>query len=129
MEKNSQFAGQTTAQSGIDKLPGVVLISIERPMPMETSLRRRPSVLVSIATGGNPSVGDDGDGTLSVKTNEPVYTTIEPDEPLQDGDVLWFAGSASAVGDLRKIPGLVSFESDEVKKVRMKARPTHTDGT
>ena len=63
--------------------------------------------------------GDDGDGTFSVRTNEPTYTTIDPDQPLEDGDVLWFAGSASAVGDLRKIPGLVSFESDEVKKVRI----------
>ena len=117
VEKNSQFSGQTAAQCGLNKLSGVVLISIERPVQIPTNERRRSSVLVSIAAGGN--AGDDGDGTFSVRTNEPTYTTIDPDQPLEDGDVLWFAGSASAVGDLRKIPGLVSFESDEVKKVRI----------
>ena len=61
VEKHSQFAGQTAAQSGIDKLPGVVLICIERPLPVEPTHRRRASVLVSITTG---SVADDGDGTL-----------------------------------------------------------------
>jgi len=42
---------------------------------------------------------------------------ITPSDPLQEGDVLWFAGSASAIGDLRKIPGWKSYLSDEVKKV------------
>jgi hypothetical protein len=113
VEKNSQLSGQTAAQSGINKLPGVVLISVERPVPKLSDERRRSTILVNIATDSL----DDGDGALSVKTSEPTYTTIEPDQPLQDGDVLWFAGSANAVGDLRKIPGLISYESEEVKKV------------
>jgi di/tricarboxylate transporter len=33
------------------------------------------------------------------------------------GDILWFSGSASALGDLRKIPGLRSYESEEVGKI------------
>jgi di/tricarboxylate transporter len=33
---------------------------------------------------------------------------------------LWFAGSALAVGDLRKVPGLISYESEEVEKINEK---------
>jgi di/tricarboxylate transporter len=44
-------------------------------------------------------------------------TTIDPDEPLQDGDILWFAGDASSVGDLRKVPGLESPEKGEIKQM------------
>ncbi|CAB9507029.1 Sodium/sulfate cotransporter [Seminavis robusta] len=117
---NSQLAGQTVAQAGLQKLPGVVLISIERPAPVpQQEDNRKSTVVLSSITGGG-SKGDPGcdfDGTLSVRTTEPRYSAIELEEPLKDGDVLWFAGSASAVGDLRKIPGLVSFESDEVKKM------------
>lgn len=119
VEKNSQLAGQTVAQSGVIKLPGVVLISIERPI--EANEVKRSIRFASISAGS--SIGDDGDGTLSLRTSEPTYTTIELDQPLQDGDVLWFAGSASAVGDLRKIPGLISFESEEVKKVGIHQSP------
>ncbi|KAL7576540.1 hypothetical protein ACA910_018036 [Epithemia clementina (nom. ined.)] len=53
----------------------------------------------------------------SVRTDQVAYEAIDPDEPLKEGDVLWFSGSASAVGDLRKIPGLVQFQSEEVEKI------------
>jgi di/tricarboxylate transporter len=50
-------------------------------------------------------------------TMDPIFATIAPDSNLKEGDVLWFAGSASSVGDLRKIPGLISYESEEVEKI------------
>ncbi|EEC45713.1 predicted protein [Phaeodactylum tricornutum CCAP 1055/1] len=49
-----------------------------------------------------------------------AYQSIAPEEPLQHGDVLWFSGSASSVGDLRKIPGLISYQNDEVEKINEK---------
>lgn len=116
--KNSQFAGQTPAKAGILKLTGVVLISVERPKPVGE--KKKSNVIVSIthafdaASAGDPS---DHDAALSVRTTEPQFTAIELEEPLQEGDVLWFAGSASAVGDLRKIPGLRAYESEEVAKM------------
>ena len=117
--KNSQFEGQTPDQAGILKLTGVVLISVERPKPVED--KKKSMILVSLshkkfdaASAGDAS---DNDGTLSVRTSEPQFTAIELEEPLQEGDVLWFAGSASAVGDLRKIPGLIAYESEEVAKM------------
>jgi hypothetical protein len=41
---------------------------------------------------------------------------------LSDGDVLWFSGSATAIGNLRKIPGLSLYESDELMKMGEKAQ-------
>lgn len=115
--EKSQLTGQTAAQSGLTKLPGAVLISIERPNP--TSERRKSKVIMSQVAGGNMADASDGSvsGTFSVRSVEPTYKTIELEKELQEGDVLWFAGSATAVGDLRKIPGLISFESEEVKKM------------
>ena len=34
--------------------------------------------------------------------------------------MLWFAGGAHSVGDLRKIPGLISHEKEEVEKINEK---------
>jgi uncharacterized protein with PhoU and TrkA domain len=126
---NSPLAGKTVIQEGISKLPGVVLISIDRPNPKqqkEGSKRPKPTIITMASEVGS-GVDVDGDqshsefdGTLSVRTSEQTYTTITQDEPLQVGDILWFAGSANAVGDLRKIPGLTSYESGEVEKMNEK---------
>ena len=43
---------------------------------------------------------------------------VLPEEHLEEGDILWFAGSATAITDLRKIPGLVSLEEDELKQIK-----------
>ena len=94
------------------------MISIERPNPVEDN--RKSTVVVSIThpfdagSAGDPS---EPDGALSVLTTEPQFTTTELEETLPEGNVLWFAGSASAVGDLRKIPGLRAYESEEMKKM------------
>jgi Trk K+ transport system NAD-binding subunit len=98
----SNFFGRTVAEAGLDRLPGVFLVSIERP---------------DDTTQPNAALGGDAN---SVRTIDPVFTTITPETPLQDGDVLWFAGGAQSVGDLRKIPGLVSAENKEVKKINAK---------
>lgn len=92
IEKSSALLGRTAVQGGIDKLPDLFLVSIERPV-------------------GVPEAGAD---VIS-------FSTIALDASLQVGDVLWFAGTANAIGDLRKIPGLVSYQSDEVDKMNTKA--------
>jgi len=117
--KNSQFIGQTPAQAGILKLAGVVLISIERPKPVEETRRPLKLSIARQSDADSAGVPEKNDGTaLSVRTTEPQFTTIELEEKLLEGDVLWFAGSASAVGDLRKIPGLRAYESEEVGKLK-----------
>ena len=102
---NSKLSKKNIADNGITKVPGVYVVSIERPIVPGNVPNK---VLV---TGSEVSFEDqlpkDGNG----------YSTIDPDEPLQDGDILWFAGSASAVGDLRKIPGLESPQDGEIKQL------------
>lgn len=92
VEDSSALRGKTVVQGGIDKLPDLFLVSIERP--------------VSVPQSG---------------TDLSSFSTIALDSALQAGDVLWFAGTAAAIGDLRKIPGLVSYQSAEVDKMNTKA--------
>ena len=122
----SEFVGKNAAKAGIAKLPGVFLVSIERPLLQseEKEVIRSKRMVVSVpadtASAENFSVAS---VELSLRENQkgdPRFITIEPDELLQGGDVLWFAGSASAVGDLRKIPGLISFDNDQVEKINEK---------
>jgi uncharacterized protein with PhoU and TrkA domain len=90
----SVLAGKSIEENGITRVPGVYVVGIERPI---------------------------SHGKLNVENllqNEGhMYYAIDPDEPLQDGDILWFAGDASSVGDLRKIPGLESPEEREIEKM------------
>lgn len=99
----SRLASKTVSESGIDKLPGVFIVSIERPTVTQQSNPRRIA-----------------HGDVSLGTVDPIFTAITLDTPLMEGDVIWFAGSAQAVGDTRKVPGLISHEGDEVKKMNEK---------
>jgi di/tricarboxylate transporter len=118
----SKLSGKTVAKSGIDRLPALFLVSIERPIPAGTSLPTKNKRL-SVMSGASDahSLGEDSNQRLgSIQTDNQAYQSIAPEEPLQHGDVLWFSGSASSVGDLRKIPGLISYQNDEVEKINEK---------
>jgi di/tricarboxylate transporter len=93
------WIGKTAKEVGFNTLHNLVLVDIERPS--YASLH-----------------GSDFEG--SVSSDKRSLQTIPPDAPLEAGDVLWFSGQASAIGNLRKIPGLVSYEHDEVKKLNEK---------
>lgn len=93
VEPGSNMSGKTVVQVGIDALPDIFLVTLERPVDI------------------TPEAG----------TTLTSYSAITTEEPLQDGDVLWFScKGASSVGDLRKIPGLMSYENDEVDKMNAK---------
>ncbi len=134
VEPRSQLAKKTVAQSGLDNLSGVTLVSIERPLARSDDDNAAPSNPTSMltkrfATNVQPadaqsvkssiiSAGGSIDGSSLAETTVHKFVTIDPEtEKLQDGDVIWYAGSANAVGDLRKIPGLRSYQSDEVSKI------------
>ncbi|KAL3922634.1 MAG: hypothetical protein SGILL_002104 [Bacillariaceae sp.] len=119
----SQLAGRTAAETGLDKLPGVFLVSIDRPTGEIGQRSHSSSVMRSIrsvTSDGHSTNHEKEDELASLRTIDPIFKTVSPDTPLQDGDVLWFAGGAQSVGDLRKIPGLVSFENEEVEKINEK---------
>ena len=113
---HSKLTNKTVAETGLDKLPGVFLVSIDRPTDKKNGNNGKPKgTVISMAPDALSSAG--GSEAASLPTVEPIFTTIPPETPLMGGDVLWFAGSASAVGDLRKVPGLISFENEEVEKI------------
>ena len=88
---DSPLENKSLNQLGYVSLPGVVLVSIERPQ-------------------GNK------DSRTSAGVTEPRFDALSPDEPLQVGDVFWMSGSGEAIGDLQKVHGLVFFEKEEIKK-------------
>lgn len=101
---------------GLDKLPGVFLVSIERTSSQAISGSGKKPLMVS---------NDQIEEILEQVTDDPLTVdsrmiAVSKDEPLKEGDVLWFSGTAQAIGDLRKIPGLKSYVSDEVKKINEK---------
>ncbi len=121
----SKLAKSTVAEIGLDKLPGVFLVSIDRPSTQrqhdDKKQKPKVTVITSPAKRSHSDLGrDDRSEVASLATVDQVFTAVAPDTPLQEGDVLWFAGSASALGDLRKIPGLILYESDEVEKINEK---------
>ena len=116
---HSKLADKTVADIGLDKLPGVFLVSIDRPTSRSAAEKHKSKVAVlAMPSETRSSMG--GSEVASLPTVEPIFVTISPDTPLMEGDVLWFAGSASALGDLRKIPGLISFEKSEVEAIEEK---------
>jgi len=119
---NSKLAKRTVEESGLIKLSGVFLVTIERPVvdiSGEHNTTKKTSH--SVFSGGASSLQNESfaDGS-SIRGIEPKFITVDPDDTLEPGDVLWFSGTASAVGDLRKIPGLRSFDSDQVDKINEK---------
>uniref|UniRef100_A0A7S4EIS4 RCK C-terminal domain-containing protein n=1 Tax=Pseudo-nitzschia australis TaxID=44445 RepID=A0A7S4EIS4_9STRA len=119
----SKLADRTVAETGLDKLPGVFLVSIDRPTgEIQTKTRAMTTdtmrVFRTFASDTHSlEQSDVVSHVSSLPTIDPIYRTIPPDVPLKVGDVLWFAGGAQSVGDLRKIPGLISYEKEEVEKI------------
>ena len=104
VSRKSIHAKKNVAENGIAKVPGVTIVSIERSVGHEGF----HNVVVSSPTASVES---------QLQNDLQMYTAIDPDEPLLEGDLIWFAGDASAIGDLRKVPGLESPEKDEIKQM------------
>jgi di/tricarboxylate transporter len=122
---HSQLANKTVQQLGIAKLPGVFLVSIERPLGNASAVQRSSRANIVSFLGGLRGGVHAGSGASEIVDEHSIldnvsvkFIPIAPEETLQAGDILWFSGSASGVGDLRKIPGLKSVQSDEVEKVK-----------
>jgi di/tricarboxylate transporter len=92
----SPFIGKTMHQLGYAKLPGIVLVSCERPTPANTNS--------AVSDTGSLTDGKSGGKGLHFKEFSPDETT------LQMGDVLWFSGSAESMADLQRINGLTFYQ-------------------
>ena len=87
---SSYLSKKSALEAGLTSLPGLVLVSIERPL-LDADLkvvRASDSIFAScfVKTGNATDLRVD---------------SIPFDETLAVGDILWFAGTASSIGDLR----------------------------
>lgn len=84
---SSIIANKTASQAGLTSISGVMLVAIERPL-LSADLK-----LVKASARYR-----------FVKTGSSVDLKVEPvssDDNLAVGDILWFAGTARSIGDLR----------------------------
>eukprot|EP00815_Leptocylindrus_aporus_P010771 CAMPEP_0116064282 /NCGR_PEP_ID=MMETSP0322-20121206/8999_1 /TAXON_ID=163516 /ORGANISM="Leptocylindrus danicus var. apora, Strain B651" /LENGTH=1125 /DNA_ID=CAMNT_0003550225 /DNA_START=115 /DNA_END=3489 /DNA_ORIENTATION=- len=102
---NSQFIGKSAAQTGLNKLSGVYLVEIERPL---RSLLNHAKTVISAPDQAIQQANPQ---------QESHSMAISADDVLGEGDILWFSGSASAIGDLRKVPGIQPVEERQVNKI------------
>jgi hypothetical protein len=54
---------------------------------------------------------------LPSPSTEQVDIVDPSDDPLEADDVLWYAGNASSIAMIRKVPGLAPYSSDQVDKL------------
>ena len=110
--KGSKLINKNAEDLGLNKLPGVFLVSIERP-----THEKHPLI---VATDSYENLALAGSFEKEVLMQDPRMAPLSPEDALAEGDILWFSGEAAAIGDLRKIPGLKSYVNEEVKKINEK---------
>lgn len=108
----SGLANHSVIYHGLNKLPGIFLVSIERPSNEDG--KHKPLL---ISNENINEVFDVDEGSLAIDS---TMIPLSEDEPLKEGDILWFSGTAQAVGELRRIPGMKSYVNKEVKKINEK---------
>ena len=138
VERRSQFIKKTADDAGLRALPGLYLVSIERPRAEggdgegsgEPDHRRRGGELWSGASGhartrrtrAIAATFRRTSPTASASETSLAASVVDPtDDPLRAGDVLWFAGNAGSVEhrERAKDPGLAPYSSDQVEKLNV----------
>jgi uncharacterized protein with PhoU and TrkA domain len=117
----SSLASKSVTELGLTKLPGVFLVSIDRPVSQHERSDGKKGKVITLSPKKDDGM-DERSIAPSLATVDQPFAAITVDTPLEVGDILWFAGSASDLGDLRKIPGLISYESEEVQKINEKVQ-------
>ena len=123
----SVHIGKTVSQCGLDKLTGLFLISVERPLS-EEDLKTVPdrktfkaSVFADSANSFHSGLHAVTDSIAGSQISSPSFSgrarAVAPEDPLEAGDIIWFAGSAEAIVDLRKVPGLESPQKEVLEGV------------
>lgn len=120
----SVHIGKNISECGLDKLTGLFLISVERPLSEEDSksVPERKTFKASVFAGstsfhsGLHAVTDSNAGSLITSVSGRARA-VAPEDPLEAGDIIWFAGSAEAIVELRKVPGLESPQKEVLEGV------------
>lgn len=114
---NSNLIGQTASAGKIDELSNISLIGIERPT---TLIADEDATLDESFEGSWNDIEPTEVQNESASNGQPIEIRVS--EPLRVGDILWFSGPSSAITELRKIPGLNSYQSEDVKKMNEQAQ-------
>ena len=105
------FIKKTADEGGLRSLPGLFLVSIER---QRSEASNRGANGASTTAGTSPEAG----ASEGASTINPKVDIVDPsDDPLEADDVLWYAGNASSIAMIRKVPGLAPYSSDQVDKL------------
>ena len=118
VSRDSEHIGKNIAQAGLDKLTGLFVVEVERPLSKEEAKKNtRKTFKASVFDDGG--LHDSIEGSIMGSSSVPQRATVvRPEEPLREGDIIWFAGSADAIVDLRKVPGLESTQKEVLEGVK-----------
>ena len=114
VSRHSVHIGKNITQAGLNKLTGLFLVEVQRPLSKEEAMKCKKTFKASIfnASGLIDSIEGSMQGPHIARE-----IVVLPDDPLKEGDIIWFAGSADAIVDLRKVPGLESPQKEALQKL------------
>jgi hypothetical protein len=108
VQQKSEHIGKNVMQAGLDKLVGLFLVEVERPLSQEEA--KNAKKIFKAGVFSDSVLQDSIDGSIIAVAQR--ATVVRPEDPLKEGDIIWFAGSAEAIVDLRKVPGLESTQKE-----------------
>lgn len=113
----SEHIGKNITQAGLDKLNGLFLVEVERPLSNEEAKKNMKKTFKA-SVFNDSGFHDSVEGSIMGSSHfAQRATVVAPEDPLREGDIIWFAGSAEAIVDLRKVPGLESTQKEVLEGV------------
>ena len=123
----SSHIGKTVFEAGLNRQAGLFLVGVERPVTGRKSRMQVSFATPSLMPGKSPfdsgisvedgSMNDSAMASITKGSQPKASIPVPPEGHLKENDVLWFAGGANSIADMRKIPGLVSLEDDELQQI------------
>jgi hypothetical protein len=114
----SEHIGKNVTQAGLDKLTGLFLVEVERPLSKEEA-KKNTKKSFKTSVYNDSGLHDSIEGSIMGSSHiAQRATVVPPEDPLKEGDIIWFAGSADAIVDLRKVPGLESTQKELLEGVK-----------
>uniref|UniRef100_A0A6U2B0Y4 Divalent Anion:Na+ symporter family n=1 Tax=Micromonas pusilla TaxID=38833 RepID=A0A6U2B0Y4_MICPS len=129
-----EFIKKTAEDAGLRSLPGLFLVSVERPRKAsgvsgggganakESSSPRAQTTPATVAPPAemvsSVALVVNAEDEKGSKVDSEGVDVVDPAvDPLQADDVLWYAGTAASIAMIRKIPGLAPYATDQVDKL------------
>jgi len=118
VSQDSEHIGKNITQAGLDKLTDLFVVEVERPLSKEEA-KKNTKKTFKASVFNDAGLHDSIEGSIMGSSSIPQRATVvRPEDPLREGDIIWFAGSAEAIVDLRKVPGLESTQKEVLEGVK-----------